>query len=119
MKGNVILDSAFNTIWDFKEIKMNKKLIIGIAFSLILFSGGFFAAQADCGGGCLSSISPCNWNLSFLSPCNWHFPSVCGFHCGSTEADSVSARDADRQDATRQGAYYRATTPAQMGSPSI
>jgi hypothetical protein len=123
MNGNVILSSEFNDNDDFKEIKMRKILIIGIALSLILVSGGLFSAQANCGGGCLSSLSPCNWNLSALapcnwnfsalSPCNWHFPSVCGFHCGSNEANSASARDTDRQYATRL------TTPALMGSPGF
>jgi len=108
---------------------MRKTLIIGIALSLVLVSGGLFSAQAGCGGGCLSSLSPCNWhisslspcnwNFSAISPCNWHFPSFCGFGCGSKDVNSTSARDADRPDATRQGAYYRATSPAQMGSPGI
>ncbi len=157
MNGNVILSSEFNDNDDFKEIKMRKILIIGIALSLILVSGGLFSAQASCsggclswlspcnwhfpslcglscssrdvdvaparvetakadsGGGCLSFLSPCNWNLSALAPCNWHFPSFCGFGftCGSTEANSVSARDADRQYVTRQ------FTPALMGSPGF
>ena len=98
---------------------MSKKLIFAIALSLVFVSGGFFSAQANCGSGCLSSLSPCNWSFSSLSPCNWHFPSFCGFGCGSKDVNSTSARDADRPDATRQGAYYRATTPAQMGSPGI
>ena len=108
---------------------MSKKLIFAIALSLVFVSGGFFGAQANCGSGCLSSLSPCNWSLASLSPCNWslaslspcnwHFPSFCGFGCGSKDVNSTSARDADRPDATRQGAYYRATTPAQMGSPGI
>jgi hypothetical protein len=92
---------------------MSKKLILGIALSLVLVSGGLFSAQASCGGGCLSSLSPCNWNLSFLSPCTWHFPSVCGFHCGSKEVNSASVRDTDRQLVTRQ------TSPDLMGSPGI
>lgn len=36
---------------------MNKKLILGIALSLVLASGAFFSAQADC---CLPHISFCN-----------------------------------------------------------
>ena len=71
---------------------MRKILIIGIALSLVLVSGGLFSAQANCGSGCLSSLSPCNWSLSSLSPCNWHFPSLCGFHCGSRDADAAPAR---------------------------
>jgi hypothetical protein len=58
--------------------------------------------------------------LSSLSPCNWHFPSFCGFGCGSKDVNSTSASDADRPDATRQGVYYYGQiTPAPMGSPGI
>ena len=96
---------------NFKEIKMSKKLIFGIALSLVLVSGGFFGAQADC--GCLSNLSPCNWRLSSLSPCNWrlssispcnwrftslcslHTPSLCGFSCGSKDVNSASVTDTD------------------------
>jgi hypothetical protein len=75
---------------------MNKKLILGIAISLVLVSGSFFSAQA----GCFSWLSPCcqstcasapapaldfNWRpnpnacccLSWLSPCNWHLTCPC------------------------------------------
>ena len=98
---------------------MNKKLILGIALSLVLVSGGFFSAQANCLGGCLSNLSPCNWHLSSLSPCNWHLPSLCGFHCGSRDADREPARDMDRPDATCQGAYsFGPTAPALMGAVS-
>ncbi len=39
---------------------MNKTLVLGLALSLVLFSGAMFTAQADC--GCLPHISsPCNW----------------------------------------------------------
>ena len=94
---------------------MKKTLIIGIALALVLVSGGFFSAQANCGGGCLSSLAPCNWSLSFLSPCNWHFPSVCGFGCASKDVNS--ARDTDKQTSSCQGAYSRgSTTPATMGA---
>ncbi len=61
---------------------MRKMLIFGIAISLVLVSGGLFSAQAEC-GGCLSG----------LSPCNWHFPSLCGFHCGSRDADVAPAQE--------------------------
>ena len=94
---------------------MKKTLIIGIALALVLVSGGLFSAQANCGGGCLSSLSPCNWSLSFLSPCNWHFPSVCGSGCASKGVNS--ARDTDKQDSSCQGAYSRgATTTAPTGA---
>lgn len=33
---------------DFKEIKMNKILILGIALSLLFLSGSFFSIQAGC-----------------------------------------------------------------------
>ena len=36
---------------------MSKKLILGLALAVVLVSGGFFAAQADCGFGCLPHIS--------------------------------------------------------------
>jgi hypothetical protein len=56
----LILGSAINGNSDFQSMKMSKKLIFGIALSLVLVSGGFFSAQANCGGGCLSSLAPCN-----------------------------------------------------------
>jgi hypothetical protein len=96
---------------------MSKTLIFGIALSLVLVSGGLFGAQADGSGGCLSSISPCNWNFSALSPCNWHFPSLCGLNCGTRDLDRASARDMDSSNATCQGAYSMGvTTPIAMGS---
>ena len=33
---------------DFKEIKMNKILILGMALSLLFLSGSFFSVQAGC-----------------------------------------------------------------------
>ncbi len=87
---------------------MNKKLVFGIALSLVLFSGGFFSAQANCGGGC---------GLSTLSPCNWHFPSLCGFHLPSCLSFHCGSKDADRAEAARQGAdSYRPITPDVMGA---
>lgn len=47
---------------------MSKKLILGLALSLVLVSGAFFGAQADC--GCLPHISLC-------SPCNWFSCNTC------------------------------------------
>jgi hypothetical protein len=41
---------------------MSKKVILGLALALVLVSGAFAGARADC--GCLPSISipsPCNW----------------------------------------------------------
>jgi hypothetical protein len=85
---------------------MRKLLVIGIALSLVLVSGGLFSAQADCGclpnlnpcGINLSFLSPCNWNFSALSPCNWHFPSFCGFGCGTKDVAIAPApvRDTDK-----------------------
>ena len=93
---------------DFSRRKtMSKKLIFGIAFSLVLVSGGFFSAQANCGGGCLSSVSPCNWRLP--SFCGFHLPSCLSFHCDS--------KDLDRTEANREGAYSsRPITPDVMGA---
>ena len=54
---------------------MRKKLILAVAISLVLISGGFASAQADC--------SLCN-----LSPCNWHWPS-CACNVGSHDADKA------------------------------
>jgi len=34
---------------DFQEIEMSKKLIVALALSLVLVSGGLFSAQVDCG----------------------------------------------------------------------
>ena len=84
---------------------MSKKLIFGIALSLVLFSGGFFSAQANCGGGCLSSLAPCNWHF-----CGWHFPSWCSFHCGSKDADRAAVKETDKSEAISQGAYSRTST---------
>jgi len=55
---------------------MSKKLILGLALSLVLFSGTMFNVQADC--GCLPHIS-------LPSPCSW-------FTCGA------AARDKDLPD---------------------
>jgi len=88
---------------------MSKKLVLGIALSLIFASGGFFSAHANCGGGCLSSLAPCNWH--FPSLCGGHLPSWFGFHCGS--------KDMDRAEPTRRDAYsYSPTTPDVMGAVS-
>ncbi len=77
---------------------MSKKLILGLALAVVLVSGSFFAAQADC--GCLPHIS--------LPSC---------FSCGST---SNSSRDLDRSEATCQGAYSSGpTTPWVMGGTSV
>lgn len=61
---------------------MSKTLVLGVALSLVLVSGAFFSARADC--GCF------HWP-SCLSFCNFHLPSLC---CGS---GNVADRDrADR-----------------------
>src|SRR5208337_1157338 len=61
---------------------MSKTLVLGVALSLVLVSGAFFSARADC--GCF------HWP-SCLSLCNFQLPSLC---CGS---GNVADRDrADR-----------------------
>jgi len=55
---------------EIQEIKMSKKLILVMALSLVLVSGGLSSALADCG---------CN-------PCGWHFPS-CFNYCNSCSKD--------------------------------
>jgi len=75
---------------------MNKKLILGLALAVVLVSGAFISAQADC--GCLPHIS---------------MPSCFG-NCAQ------QARDYDRPDQTCQGAYkVGPTTPEFMGSPGF
>ena len=62
---------------------MNKKLIVAMALSLVLVSGGLFSAQAD------SGLNPCGWH-SNLNPCGGHWPSCssCGAKdTGRTESD--------------------------------
>ncbi len=68
---------------------MSKTLIVAMALSLVLVSGGLFSAQADCNLCGWHLTSPCSWHLS---PCNWHFPSFCG-HCAANDAAKT---DADR-----------------------
>lgn len=103
---------------------MSKKLILAIALSLVLVSGGFLAAHAQC---CLSWLNPCNWHLSscgcstaaaetpppaetattqssgcwsWLSPCNWHLSSL--FCCGcSSSSTAGTTADADRPDTAK------------------
>jgi len=88
-----------NDYSSFKEIKMSKKLILGFALAVVLVSGGFFGAQADCGFGCLPHIS---------------LPSAC-LTCNGT----ATSRDLDRSEATCQGAYnFGPTTPWVMGAVS-
>jgi hypothetical protein len=75
---------------------MSKKLILGLALAVVLFSGSLFSAQADCGFGCLPHISlPSCWS------------------CGHV----VEKRDLDRSEATCQGAYnYGPTVPSAFGA---
>jgi hypothetical protein len=76
---------------------MSKKLILGLALAVVLVSGAFIGAQADC--GCLPHIS---------------MPS-----CLSCNGGGASARDLDRSEATCQGAYnFGPTTPWVMGAVS-
>lgn len=78
-----------------REIEMTKGLILGLALAVVLVSGSFFGALADCG---------CQPNIS--TPC--------------TSCAQPPARDYDRPDAQCQGAYqYGPVTPDPMGSPGI
>jgi hypothetical protein len=84
---------------DFKEIKMSKKLIVAMALSLVLVSGGLFSAQADCG------LNPCGWHLN-LNPCSWHWPSCLSCRAIDTDkSDAVSAYDTVSRDSDDAGAY--------------
>ena len=73
---------------DFKEIKMNKKLILGLALAVVLVSGSLFSAQADC-NFCLPHIA--------LPTC---------FSCAAVDREPVRDRDCDG----------RLITPEPMGS---
>ena len=74
---------------------MSKKLILGLALAVVLFSGTLYSAQADC--GCLPHIS---------------LPS-----CFGTCGQAAEKRDLDRSEATCQGAYnYGPTAPSIMGA---
>jgi hypothetical protein len=74
---------------------MSKKLILGLALAVVLVSGLFVNAQADC--GCLPHIS---------------LPS-----CLSCQAP---ARDYDQPSQTCQGAFrYGPSAPTFMGSPGV
>ena len=75
---------------------MSKKLILGLALAVVLFSGSLFSAQADCGFGCLPHISlPSCWS------------------CGH----AIEKRDLDRSEATCQGAYnFGPTVPSAFGA---
>ena len=75
---------------------MSKKLILGLALAVVLFSGSLYSAQADC--GCLPHIS--------LPSC---------LSCGQV-ADK-DKRDLDRSEATCQGAYnFGPTVPSAFGA---
>ena len=66
---------------------MSKTLIIALALSLVLVSGGIYSAQAD------SGCSPCGANLNLypsswhLETCGWHMPS--SFNCCSFCANNL------------------------------
>jgi hypothetical protein len=75
---------------------MSKKLILGLALAVVLFSGTLFSAQADCGIGCLPHIS--------LPSC---------LSCGQV----AEKRDLDRSEATCQGAFnYGPSVPSSFGA---
>lgn len=79
---------------------MSKKLILGLALALVLVSGSFFGARAEC-----SSCAP-QANLSSS--------------CASCSGQSSFNRDMDRAEATCQGAYnYGPTAPIIMGAPAF
>ena len=82
------------TIRILRRYKMSKKLILGLALAVVLFSGSLYSAQADC--GCLPHIS--------LPTC---------LSCGQ----AAEKRDLDRSEATCQGAYnYGPTVPSAFGA---
>jgi hypothetical protein len=72
----ILSDCQFynNEYLDSKEIKMNSKLILGLALAVVLVSGGLFSAQANC--------DP--------NPCGLHLPSYL-----SSSARAIDTRDAD------------------------
>jgi len=76
---------------------MSKTLVLGVALSLVLVSGAFFSARADC--GCF------HWP-SCLSLCNFQWPSLC---CGSGNVADRDRADRDmdqaRVNAPRTGPY--------------
>ena len=65
---------------------MSKTLVFGVALSLVLVSGAFFNARADC--GCF------HWP-SCLSLCNIHWPSFC-CNSGNTSDKDRAEKDMDR-----------------------
>jgi len=77
---------------------MSKKLILGLALAVVLFSGPLLSAQADCGIGCLPHFS---------------LPSCWFGNCGQV----AERKDLDRSEATCQGAYnYGPTVPSAFGA---
>jgi len=68
---------------------MGKTLIVAMALSLVLVSGSFFSAQADCG------LNHRGWRLN-LNSCGWRLPTF--INCS---AFSCTGRDTERpRDAT-------------------
>jgi len=81
---------------------MSKTLIFGLALAVVLVSGSYLSARADCGSDCLPRIS---------------MPSC--LSCSNT-VEKQPSRDYDKPDATCQGAYrYGPTTPEPMGAPGV
>jgi len=78
---------------------MSKKLVIGLALALVLVSGTFFTARADC--GCFHFHWPSCFSLS-----NFHWPSLC---CNS-------ARDKDIYQSNRDIA--RDAVPMEKSNPT-
>ena len=79
---------------------MSKILILGLALAVVLVSGSFFTAKADC--GCLPHIT--------LPSC---------LSC-SKNVETQPTKDYDKPDATCQGAFhFGPTTPEPMGAPGV
>ena len=75
---------------------MNKKFLFALALAVVLVSGAFAGALADC---------------AYCSP-QFSAPSCYSGNCAAMQ------RDYDKPDATCQGAYrYGPVTPDPMGSP--
>ncbi len=77
---------------------MNKTLIVALALSLVLVSGGIYSAQADCG------CNPCGFG--FLNPCSWHFSSCGCWHFPSCfSCCDTCSKDTDRSNLNNPPAY--------------
>jgi hypothetical protein len=91
--GCIISD---NDYWCFMEIKVSKKLILGMVLSLLLVSGSFFSVQAACDLGSNDS-SPNSFTCSL-----W------GSRCDSRDADRDTVGK-HKSPAASQGSSYSDT----------